>query len=379
VSDRSRARARGRVAGACDFCPSGTFAANAGSSACAARVVGTTSASGSSACAAIAASERASLLFAAAAAVPFLARARVDAPFPHTAARRAPRAARDDARERRRRARRARASAPHFASSRDESRLHQSNISSNGFRTMRTRRRDDDDRTARARAMTARAFDRTFGRFPARARDEAADWTPREQRSAWDCGLSAAASASGTPRDALRRALRARSCWTIDLLRAVRATGARATLVTTRAGVDPRYANDGFYENELIKDCERVARLFARADASTVVRARMRAEDIARALSTRAVRCVALVDARLLTAREGERERERDFVGHFVVVRGADVDGGRVIRFRIFDPAPDGGDVMVSRARFDEARTAFGTDEDLLFVETRSSRSAAAA
>jgi hypothetical protein len=43
-------------------------------------------------CAAIAASERASLLFAAAAAVPFLARARVDAPFPHTAARRAPRA-----------------------------------------------------------------------------------------------------------------------------------------------------------------------------------------------------------------------------------------------------------------------------------------------
>ena len=244
---------------------------------------------------------------------------------------------------------------------------------------MRTRRRDDDDRTARARAMTARAFDRTFGRAPARARDEAADWTPREQRSAWDCGPSAAASASGTPRDALRRALRARSCWTIDLLRAVRATGARATLVTTRAGVDPRYANDGFYENELIKDCERVARLFARADASTVVRARMRAEDIARALSTRAVRCVALVDARLLTAREGERERERDFVGHFVVVRGADVDGGRVIRFRIFDPAPDGGDVMVSRARFDEARTAFGTDEDLLFVETRSSRSAAAA
>jgi len=127
VSDRSRARARGRVAGACDFCPSGTFAANAGSNACAACPVGTTSASGSSACAAIAASERASRLFAAAAAVPFLARARVDAPFPHTAARRAPRAARDDARERRRRARRARASAPHFASSRDESRLHQSN------------------------------------------------------------------------------------------------------------------------------------------------------------------------------------------------------------------------------------------------------------
>jgi hypothetical protein len=112
----------------CTDCAVGTFAANAGSSACAACPVGTTSASGSSACAAIAASERASLLFAAAAAVPCLARARVDAPFPHTAARRAPRAARDDARERRRRARRARASAPHFASSRDESRLHQSNI-----------------------------------------------------------------------------------------------------------------------------------------------------------------------------------------------------------------------------------------------------------
>ena len=79
MSDRSRARARGRVAGACDFCPSGTFAAAAGSSACAACPVGTTSASGSSACAAIAASERASLLFAAAAAVPCLARAREDA------------------------------------------------------------------------------------------------------------------------------------------------------------------------------------------------------------------------------------------------------------------------------------------------------------
>lgn len=58
---------------ACTDCAVGKYAANAGSNACAACPVGTTSASGSSACAAIAASERASLLFAAAAAVPFLA------------------------------------------------------------------------------------------------------------------------------------------------------------------------------------------------------------------------------------------------------------------------------------------------------------------
>ena len=245
---------------------------------------------------------------------------------------------------------------------------------------MRTRRRDDDDARARARTrtMTRRAFDRTFGRFPRRARDEAADWRRQSAAADWDCGPSAAASASVTRRDDLRRALRTRSCWTIDLLDALRATGARATLVTARPGVDPRYANDAFYANDLARDCERVARKFARADDGAVVRARMRAEDIARALSTRAVRCVALVDARVLAAREGEREREGDFVGHFVVVRGAEVDDDGAIRFRIFDPARDGGDVVVSRARFDEARMAFGTDEDLLFVETSSGAAAAA-
>lgn len=54
----------------------------------------------------------------------------------------------------------------------------------------------------------------------------------------------------------------------------------RVMLVMMCVGVDSRYANDGFYENELIKDCECVVRFFVCVDVLMVVCVRMCVEDI---------------------------------------------------------------------------------------------------
>ena len=77
---------------------------------------------------------------------------------------------------------------------------------------------------------------------------------------------------------------------------------------------------------------------------------------------------MALVDRRGLSPRETKSE---GFEGHYVVVEDANVDAKT---FTLIDPAGDArtkGRKIVTWSCFDDARRAFGTDEDLLFVSLR--------
>ena len=224
---------------------------------------------------------------------------------------------------------------------------------------------DDDDvpcmTTEEARAMF------TVGASSARVAPTRASWTPQTRE--WDCGLACASFVFG--RSASDVAPRHRSMWTIDLAHLCIKMGARrATLATTTIGVDPRLAEETFYADDYLRDVARVNASFARAkreDANSpvrVVRRRVRAETIAMIVNDGAHACVALVDRRELSS----LETSDGFEGHYVVVEDANVDAKT---FTLVDPAGDArtkGRVVVSWSRFDDARRAFGTDEDLLFV-----------
>ena len=74
-----------------------------------------------------------------------------------------------------------------------------------------------------------------------------ASWTPQTRE--WDCARACAACVLGRrARDAARRR---RSTWTIDLAGIFTAAGARGVMLVTKTiGVDPRLAEDAFYEED---------------------------------------------------------------------------------------------------------------------------------
>ena len=113
-----------------------------------------------------------------------------------------------------------------------------------------------------------------------------ASWTPQwtPQTREWDCARACASCVLGRrARDAARRR---RSTWTIDLAGIFTAAGARGVMLVTKTiGVDPRLAEDAFYEEDYLRDVARVNAAFRRATALDspvrVVRRRVRAGDIA--------------------------------------------------------------------------------------------------
>ena len=80
-------------------------------------------------------------------------------------------------------------------------------------------------------------------------------WT--RQTSEWDCARACAACVLGGARR--RGAARRRSTWTIDLAGIFTAAGARGVMLVTKTiGVDPRLAEDAFYEEDYLRDAARV-------------------------------------------------------------------------------------------------------------------------
>jgi len=142
--------------------------------------------------------------------------------------------------------------------------------------------------------------------------------------------------------------------------------------VTAATRARAAYGTMAFYADDFLRDCARVNASYARAirgefEGLEVYRRRMTSEDIARVVRDGAFACVALVCRRRLRG-GGGGGTDDDFVGHYVIVTAS----SNAMSFRVLDPARDDvGEYEVSFDAFDDARTAFGTDEDLLFVSTR--------
>ncbi|XP_049721375.1 protein GUCD1 isoform X1 [Loxodonta africana] len=205
----------------------------------------------------------------------------------------------------------------------------------------------------------------------------------------WDCGLACSrmvlrylGQVDDSEFESALQALRlTRSIWTIDLAYLMRHFGVRHRFCTQTLGVDKGYKNQSFYRKHFDTEETRVNQLFAQAKACKVLveKCTVSVQDIQAHLAQGHV-AIVLVNSGVLHcdlcsspikyccfAPRGHRCfcRTPDYQGHFIVLRGYNRAAGC-----IFYNNPAYADRMCSTSvsNFEEARTSYGTDEDILFV-----------
>ncbi|XP_051693077.2 protein GUCD1 isoform X2 [Oryctolagus cuniculus] len=205
----------------------------------------------------------------------------------------------------------------------------------------------------------------------------------------WDCGLACSRMVlrylgqldDGEFESALQELRLTRSIWTIDLAYLMRHFGVRHRFCTQTLGVDKGYKNQSFYRKHFDTEETRVNQLFAQAKACKVLveKCAVSIQDIQAHLAQGHV-AIVLVNSGVLHcdlcsspvkyccfAPSGHRCfcRTPDYQGHFIVLRGY----SRATSC-IFYNNPAYADRMCSTSisNFEEARTSYGTDEDILFV-----------
>uniref|UniRef100_A0ABI7Z503 Guanylyl cyclase domain containing 1 n=5 Tax=Felidae TaxID=9681 RepID=A0ABI7Z503_FELCA len=205
----------------------------------------------------------------------------------------------------------------------------------------------------------------------------------------WDCGLACSKMVlrylgqldDNEFESALQELRLTRSIWTIDLAYLMRHFGVRHRFCTQTLGVDKGYKNQSFYRKHFDTEETRVNQLFAQAKACKVLveKCTVSVQDIQEHLAQGHV-AIVLVNSGVLHcdlcsspvkyccfAPSGHRCfcRTPDYQGHFIVLRGYNRATGC-----IFYNNPAYADRMCSTSisNFEEARTSYGTDEDILFV-----------
>lgn len=205
----------------------------------------------------------------------------------------------------------------------------------------------------------------------------------------WDCGLACSRMVlrylgqldDGEFENALQELQLTRSIWTIDLAYLMRHFGVRHRFCTQTLGVDKGYKNQSFYRKHFDTEETRVNQLFAQAKACKVQveKCTVSVQDIQAHLAQGHV-AIVLVNSGVLHCElcsspvkyccftpRGHRCfcRAPDYQGHFIVLRGYNRATGC-----IFYNNPAYADRMCSTSisNFEEARTSYGTDEDILFV-----------
>ncbi|XP_060050036.1 protein GUCD1 isoform X2 [Erinaceus europaeus] len=205
----------------------------------------------------------------------------------------------------------------------------------------------------------------------------------------WDCGLACSRMVLrylGQLDDcefesALQELRLTRSIWTIDLAYLMRHFGVRHRFCTQTLGVDKGYKNQSFYRKHFDTEETRVNQLFAQAKACKVLveKCTVSIQDIQAHLAQGHV-AIVLVNSGVLHcdlcsspvkyccfAPSGHRCfcRSPDYQGHFIVLRGYNRTAGCIF---YNNPAYSDRMCSTSVSNFEEARTSYGTDEDILFV-----------
>ncbi|XP_038618399.1 protein GUCD1 isoform X1 [Tachyglossus aculeatus] len=209
----------------------------------------------------------------------------------------------------------------------------------------------------------------------------------------WDCGLACSRMVlqylDHLDDEDFERALQelqlTKSIWTIDLAYLMRHFGVKHRFCTQTLGVDKGYKNQSFYRKHFDTEENRVNQLFAQAKSCKVLveKCTVTIQDIQEHLSQGHL-AIVLVNAVLLLCDLcsspvkyccflpiGQKCfcRNPDYQGHFIVLCGYNKASGS-----IFYNNPAYADRMCSTSvtNFEEARTSYGTDEDILFVYTDS-------
>ena len=192
------------------------------------------------------------------------------------------------------------------------------------------------------------------------------------QQYSWDCGLACVAmvlSALEAAPPLLTRLYEicgTNSVWTIDLAHLLRRYGALVSLTTIYIGPNPAYKEEKFYAKHLQDDMARVTALFGLSESSgiPVHQYSCSGQDLRWAMSSSKYLVVALVDKSKLN--ECVVAQGAPYTGHFILLHGYD---RMKDEYLVKDPASGDSLTRVPADRLEAARTAYGTDEDLLFIK----------
>ncbi|KAL9332570.1 hypothetical protein ACSQ67_002180 [Phaseolus vulgaris] len=196
----------------------------------------------------------------------------------------------------------------------------------------------------------------------------------------WDCGLACVLMVLKTigvnnyDIQALAELCCTNSIWTVDLAYLLQRFSVAFSYFTVTFGANPNYCVESFYKEELPNDLVRVDLLFQKAmEAGIDIQCRsITAEEISILLLSGKYIAIALVDHNKLShvwqegvPMPGVFASNPGYTGHYVLICGYDAGAGM---FEIRDPASSKKHKRISLKSLEEARKAFGTDEDLLLI-----------
>ena len=207
------------------------------------------------------------------------------------------------------------------------------------------------------------------------------------QQSNWDCGLTCLRMLIDYYKLDLSSSNHLiesyecnKSTWTIDLLYLLHQLGIHAALYTKTIGCSPIYEDVPYYEGLIHRDRERVDKLFT-DEASNVKVGSVEWSTMKTHLIEQQIPCVVLVDANKLKCYTCQTVFDRlfhkiasisssSYQGHYILVIGYQIDDSDEF-IRYVDPAKNEKFCTTTKTNFDLARTAFGTDEDVILCYKR--------
>ncbi|KAJ9522911.1 hypothetical protein QJQ45_023701 [Haematococcus lacustris] len=208
------------------------------------------------------------------------------------------------------------------------------------------------------------------------------------QLYSWDCGLACALmvlhAVGYTQVDygLLRQICPVTSIWTVDLAHLLRRFGIGVIFHTVTLGPNPAFHNETFYLANMQDDEARVSRLFLEAGPAgiTLSQLSLPCPALTSALASRHSLLLVLVDKRklepwlaaadaclpyALCGLGGAYVAGLGYTGHYLLIVGWD---GSTQEYIVRDPASPYPELRLSPGALDDARCAFGTDEDLLVL-----------
>lgn len=214
-----------------------------------------------------------------------------------------------------------------------------------------------------------------------------------QQRHNWDCGLSCVLM---TLQEAQREQILQdlaniideegfeQSTWTIDLCYLLKRFGLDFHYTTTTLGVDPGYSSQRFYTKLLHKDESRVQKRFNNAEVNRISVEERSCDmtEIIRHLAHKGP-CIVLTNANLLRCEVRHRQvthcrghlsecftrtLRKTYQGHYIILVGFDLDRQKII-YR--NPTFRDRECEMSLDCLEEARTDYGTDEDVIFINLK--------
>lgn len=180
------------------------------------------------------------------------------------------------------------------------------------------------------------------------------------------------------------------SVWSIDIAYLLHSYRVDTTFFTVTRGVRPEYRKQEFYRRQLAEDTKRVNELFENADKNgvKVIQRPVQLSDIRRAVQEKQMLVLVLMDKRVIRCcmcdRSGSAQRQglfsacssSGFLGHYILLYAYNA---HTDKFLMKDPASLRETCVIAADVLEEARVAYGTDQDILFIGQVSKRPRAVA